>query len=57
MGLSMKEPLFSGTHCEPLSPATQNGPNSQDQLEAILKVLGHLDQSDLSFVKNPDVAE
>ena len=46
-----------GTHCEPLSPLTYNGPGSQDQLEAILKVVGHLDQSDLSFITDPDVAD
>ena len=40
-----------------MSPMTQNGPKSQDQLEAILNVLGHQDQADLSFITDPDVAE
>lgn len=57
MGLSSKDPFFMGTHCEPISPINQNGPDSQDLMEAILKRLGPLDQSDLSFITDPDVAD
>ena len=42
-GISKKGAFFFGTHCEPLSPKNYNGPDSQDQMEAILKILGPLD--------------
>ena len=55
--MSKISPQFMSTHCEPLSPATQNGPNSKDQLESIISVLGNLDKSDLSFVTDQDTAD
>lgn len=56
MGLSSNNPLFVGTHCDPLSPKPKrNSTGCQDQLVSILEVLGKLDQTDLSFVTEPEL--
>ena len=50
MGMSETTPLFNGGFCEPLSPALNNEPLNKDQLYKIVKILGNLDECDVSFL-------
>ena len=49
--------LFPGTHCEPLSPALGRSKKEIDQINTILNVMGPLDDADVCFVTDRDIAD
>lgn len=54
-GMTRVRPIFNGKYCEPLSPASANDTHGNDLIQKIMKVLGSVDEQDLSFVSDPEV--